>query len=33
VAVRTVIERGPKGKRSVAFSLEWPGLTSDAGAA
>ncbi len=23
--VRTVIERGPKGKRSVAFSLDWPG--------
>ena len=25
MAVRTVIERGPKGKRSVAFSLDWPG--------
>jgi hypothetical protein len=23
--IRTVIERGPKGKRSVAFSLDWPG--------
>jgi len=23
--VRTVIERGTKGKRSVAFSLDWPG--------
>jgi len=23
--VRTVIQRGPKGKRSVAFSLDWPG--------
>ncbi len=23
--VRTVIERGPKGKRSVAFALDWPG--------
>ena len=23
--VRTIIERGPKGKRSVAFSLDWPG--------
>jgi hypothetical protein len=23
--VRTVIERGPKGKRSVAFSLDWSG--------
>jgi len=25
MAVRTVIERGTKGKRSVAFSLDWPG--------
>jgi hypothetical protein len=23
--VRTVVERGPKNKRSVAFSLDWPG--------
>ena len=23
--VRTIIERGPKGKRSVAFALDWPG--------
>jgi hypothetical protein len=23
--IRTVIERGPKGKRAVAFSLDWPG--------
>lgn len=23
--VRTVIERGPKGKRSVAFGIDWPG--------
>ena len=23
--VRTVIERGPKGKKAVAFALEWPG--------
>jgi hypothetical protein len=23
--VRTVVERGPKGKKSVAFSLDWPG--------
>jgi hypothetical protein len=23
--VRTVIERGPKGKRSVAFAIDWPG--------
>ena len=23
--VRTVIERGPKGKKSAAFSLDWPG--------
>jgi hypothetical protein len=26
MAVRTVLERGPKGKRSVAFSIDWPGL-------
>ena len=25
VAVRTVIERGPKGKRSAAFAIDWPG--------
>ncbi len=25
MVVRTVIERGPKGKRSVAFGLDWPG--------
>jgi hypothetical protein len=25
MAVRTVIEHGPKDKRSVAFSLDWPG--------
>ena len=23
--VRTIVERGPKDKRSVAFSLDWPG--------
>jgi hypothetical protein len=28
--VRTVIERGPKGKKSVAFSLEWPGWSRGA---
>jgi hypothetical protein len=28
--IRTVIERGPKGKRSVAFSLDWPGLSRGA---
>ena len=28
--VRTVIERGPKGKRSVAFSLDWPGWSRSA---
>ncbi|MEO8208908.1 MAG: hypothetical protein ABI598_07710 [Chloroflexota bacterium] len=28
--VRTVLERGPKGKRSVAFSLEWPGWSRGA---
>ena len=25
MAVRTVIERGPKGKKAVAFGLDWPG--------
>jgi hypothetical protein len=25
MAVRTVVERGTKGKRSVAFALDWPG--------
>ena len=28
--VRTVIQRGPKGKRSVAFSLDWPGWSRGA---
>jgi hypothetical protein len=28
--VRTVIERGPKGKRSVALSLDWPGWSRGA---
>jgi hypothetical protein len=28
--VRTVVERGPKGKRSVAFSLDWPGWSRGA---
>jgi hypothetical protein len=28
--VRTVIERGPKEKRSVAFSLDWPGWSRGA---
>ncbi len=28
--VPTVIERGPKGKRSVAFSIEWPGWSRGA---
>jgi hypothetical protein len=25
MAIRTVIERGPKAKRAVAFALDWPG--------
>lgn len=25
MAVGTVIERGPKGKRAVAFGIDWPG--------
>lgn len=28
--VRTVIERGPKGKRAVAFSFDWPGWSRGA---
>jgi hypothetical protein len=28
--VRTVIERGPRDKRSVAFSIEWPGWSRGA---
>jgi hypothetical protein len=28
--VRTVIERGPKGKRSVAFGFDWPGWSRGA---
>ena len=28
--VRTVIERGPKGKKSVAFSIDWPGWSRGA---
>ncbi len=30
MTVRTVIERGPKGKRAVAFSLDWPGWSRGA---
>lgn len=30
MSIRTVIERGPKGKRSVAFSLDWPGWSRGA---
>ena len=30
MSVRTVIERGTKGKRSVAFSLDWPGWSRGA---
>jgi hypothetical protein len=28
--IRTVVERGPKGKRAVAFSLDWPGWSRGA---
>ena len=28
--VRTVIERGPRGKRSVAFGIDWPGWSRGA---
>ena len=30
MAVRTVIERGPKGKRSAAFAIDWPGWSRGA---
>ena len=30
MAVRTVVERGTKGKRAVAFSLDWPGWSRGA---
>jgi hypothetical protein len=30
MAVRTVIDRGPKGKRTVAFALDWPGWSRGA---
>jgi hypothetical protein len=30
MSVRTVIERGPKGKRSVAFGIDWPGWSRGA---
>lgn len=28
--IRTVIERGPKGKRAVAFAIDWPGWSRGA---
>jgi len=31
--IRTVIERGPAGKRAVAFSLDWPGWSRGASSA
>jgi hypothetical protein len=30
MAVRTVLERGPKGKKVVAFALDWPGWSRGA---
>jgi hypothetical protein len=30
MAVRTVLERGPKGKRAVAFGVDWPGWSRGA---
>ncbi len=30
MAVRTVVERGPKGKKAVAFALDWPGWSRGA---
>jgi hypothetical protein len=31
--IRTVIERGPKGKRTVAFAVDWPGWSRGAATA
>jgi hypothetical protein len=30
MSIRTVIERGPKGKRSVAYAVDWPGWSRGA---
>ena len=30
MSVRTVIERGPNGKRAAAFALDWPGWSRGA---
>ncbi|HEY1279069.1 MAG TPA: hypothetical protein VGF22_05300 [Acidimicrobiales bacterium] len=30
MAVRTVVERGPKGKKAVAFAVDWPGWSRGA---
>jgi hypothetical protein len=30
MAVRTVLERGPKGKKAVAFAVDWPGWSRGA---
>jgi hypothetical protein len=30
MSVRTVLQRGPKGKKAVAFALDWPGWTRGA---
>src|ERR1700722_19284483 len=30
MAIRTVLESGPKGKKFVAFALDWPGLSRGA---
>jgi len=30
MTVRTVVDRGPKGKKSVAFALDWPGWSRGA---
>ncbi|MBU6424259.1 MAG: hypothetical protein KGQ88_09515, partial [Chloroflexi bacterium] len=28
--IRTVVERGPKGKKAVAFAIDWPGWSRGA---
>ena len=30
MSIRTIIERGPKGKRAVAYAVDWPGWSRGA---
>src|SRR5579871_6913955 len=33
MAIRVVLERGPKGKKAVAFAVDWPGWSRGSGTA